>query len=133
MKRRRFILTAAATVAVISVPVIYYSRRHKRHSYPPLIMPRILGEFCDETVIREIGKNYRNRVAAEDSEAHLKDLLLSDKQGKISEANRSEITKLLDKKITDEFRNNYTTIEKGWIISITEARQCALFSITNPN
>lgn len=133
MKRRRFILAAAATVAVISVPVIYYSRRHKRHSYPPLIMPKVLGEFCDESVIREIGKNYRNRVVAEDSEAQLKDLLLSDKQGKISETSRSEVTKLLDKKITDEFRNNHTTVEKGWILSITEARQCALFSITNPN
>ncbi|HMU45709.1 MAG TPA: hypothetical protein PKC72_05025 [Chitinophagaceae bacterium] len=96
-------------------------------------MPRILGEFCDESVIREIGKNYRGRVTQEDNEAQLKELLLSNHQGKISETSRSEVIKLLDKKITEEFHNNQTTIEKGWILSITEARQCALFSITNPN
>jgi len=132
MKRRKFILAAAAAVAVLSVPVVYYSRKNKHHSYPPLLMPKVLGEFCDENVIREIGKNYRAKVHVEDDRNLLKTLLLTNGQQKISEKNKRELTNFLDKRIVEEFRRSQTVIERGWIISTTEARQCALFSLTNP-
>jgi hypothetical protein len=42
----------------------------------------------------------------------------------------SEIYELLENKIKEEFSAYKTIIVSGWIISPTEARQCALFSLT---
>ena len=32
-----------------------------------------------------------------------------------------------------DFENGETVVVRGWVLSRTEARQCALFSLTNPN
>jgi len=94
-------------------------------------MPEILGQFCVEAEIRLIGDSYRSRVKGEDDKDKLTQLLLTDNTGKkIDSSDKSAVTELLNKKTLEEFRAYKTIVEKGWIITITEARQCALFSLT---
>lgn len=130
MKRRAFIGAAVAATVVIAVPAVFTScRRNGRKD--PLNIPYVLEKFCDENEIREIGKRYRLQVPMENTKEKLSELLLANKEGK-SDRNlsNSAIDKLLEKKIKEEFSAYKTIIVNGWIISPTEARQCALFSLT---
>ncbi len=131
MKRRNFILvTTAAVLAVASVPAYrYYKKRSK--FYNPLIMPDDLSRFCDEKTIREIGTTYRNIMPAENEKKKLTDLLLTGADGKLTGASdKDAVFELLDKKIRKDFNEYKLQVIKGWVISTTEARQCALFSLT---
>ena len=131
MKRRTFILaTTTVALGVISIPVIrYYKKRTK--NYDPLIMPFELARFCDEKAIREIGIQYRKQVPGENDKNTLKEMLLSGDDGKrITDSDKMAVMEMLDKKIYKDFADNKIQILTGWVISTTEARQCALFSLT---
>jgi hypothetical protein len=133
MKRRTFILAAAATAVTVTGAVLYFSRKRSK-SYDPLVMPQLLGQFCDEDEIRQIGNSYRAKRKEESNKEKLSGLLLTDSTGKkIEPSDQAEVTVLLNKKIHEEFQAYNTIILNGWIISTTEARQCALFSLTTPN
>ncbi len=131
MKRRTFLLiTTTVTLAVISVPVIrYYNKKQK--SYDPLVMPDELSRFCDIKTIREIGISYRNLTPEENEKKKLTELLLTDYDGKLTVASDyGSVIGLLDKKIYRDFQEYKIQVLGGWVISTTEARQCALFSLT---
>lgn len=131
MKRRTFLLiTATSALAVISIPIIRYYNK-KQNLYDPLIMPDELSQYCDVQTIREIGISYRNLMPTENEKKKLMELLLTDYDGKLTAASdRSKVMVLLDKKIHKDFQDYKIQVLSGWIISTTEARQCALFSLT---
>lgn len=127
MKRRNFIIYAS--VVVVGLPAAYYIRKHYWKN-DPLISPELLGRFCNEGELREIGTKYRNIAPDENEKQKLTDLLLTnDKNQKLKASDDSAVIELINKKIHDEFVANKTIIIKGWFISITEARQCALLSL----
>ncbi len=129
MKRRDFIGAAIAAAVVIAVPAVFTScRRNGRKD--PLNMPYVLGEFCDENEINELGIRYRFQVPAESTKEKLTELLLANSNNKMNESlNNSEIDELLNRQIQEEFSAYKTIIVNGWVITPTEARQCALFSL----
>ncbi|HNG63445.1 MAG TPA: hypothetical protein PLK54_06810, partial [Ferruginibacter sp.] len=58
-------------------------------------------------------------------------LLLSDASGKqVSSSDKEAVALLIEKKTLEDFNTSRILILKGWVISVTEARQCALFSLT---
>lgn len=125
-------MAAVATATAVAIPAIYHSSRQKKSSGDPLISPYILERFCNETEINEIGVGYRSMVPAENTKPTLTEMLLSGDSEKKSESlSRSEIAKLLQRKIQQEYSAYKTIIVNGWVISPTEARQCALFSLTH--
>ena len=128
MKRRNFIISAS--VAAVSVPAAYYFEKHKLHG-DSLYVPEMLSRFCEELVLKEIGLKYRKLVPTENDRKKLMNLLLTSSDGKILRASdNSAVGELLDKKIIDEFTAYNIITINGWVITITEARQCALFSLT---
>jgi hypothetical protein len=132
MKRKKFILiTSAAALAIASVPAYNYYKKKSKY-YNPLTTPDDLNRFCDDKIIREIGTSYRTMVPAENEKTKLTNLLLTGEDGKL--ADRSDnvaVWELIDKKVRNEFHDyNKLLVIKGWVISPTEARQCALFSLT---
>jgi len=129
MKRRTFLITTSvAALAVISVPVVKY---YNKKSYDPLVMPEELSHFCDEKTIRDIGLSYRNLTPGENEKKKLTELLLTGYDGKLTAASdKSRVIELLDKKIHEDFLGSKIQVLNGWVISTTEARQCALFSLT---
>lgn len=129
MERKKFLLISAAAVASIAIPVAQCGRRH--YGDKPMEQPRILGLFCSEEEIIAIGKQYRSLMPDEDKKKRLIELLLSGDAGqKITSTANSVVSDWLDKKIKREFQEGKTIIANGWVVSITEARQCALFSMT---
>ena len=130
MKRKKFLLISVVAVAAIATPIVYFNRRHKERD-KPLEQPWILAGFCGEEEIRAIGTHYRSQVPGENKRERLIELLLSDGAGqKNSSTSNSAVIKWIDKKIQQEFKDEKTIVAKGWVISVTEARQCALFSMT---
>ena len=131
MKRKTFIITATATAAVaVGVPVAYKKFFGKKH-YSPLIMPEMLGKFCDEQTIRHIGKSYMKKFPAENTREKLTDLLLTDDTGKKTKSSDTDaISNLMSTKAQNDFAAYRLFDLEGWIVSVTEARQCALFSFT---
>ncbi len=127
MKRRTFIL--ASGIAIVTIPVISYTWSYL-NQHDTLSYPDELGRFCDEKSIREIGTKYLSLAPLENKKEKLAELLLTDYSGeKLKISDRSNIIKLLDKKIYKDFSEYKTIIIDGWVISITEARQCALYSL----
>ena len=129
MKRKIFI--ASAAVITVGLPVVYYLKKYKRKNNNPLFTPDLLSNFCDEKAIRQIGLEYRMQAPLEDGKQKLTDLLLTDNnEKKMNISDKILISKLIDYKIHEDFFRFNITIINGWVISLTEARQCALFSLT---
>ncbi len=124
MKRRKFILLTGFGVSVIAIPTWYYT--FNTPDYDPIIAePEWLSHIWDGTTIGEIGETYRKQFSDENSERKLVKLL--------SEYVSTETTTTSDvlrQQIADDYRKGNTVMVDGWILSRTEARQCALFSLT---
>jgi hypothetical protein len=115
MKRRTFILSAAAGLGVVSASS-YYFFGHLEYD-PELAIPQSLSLIWDTETIRNIGSQYLTNFPSEKSERSLVKLLK---------------TKPSEDTITSDFKNGNIVIVDGWILSVTEARQCALASAQQP-
>lgn len=118
MKRRHFIVgSAGAAVLTYSGyyflgPVNYDTR---------LKEPIALSMILDEETIRQIGSTYREMVPNESSERAL--------AGKLKNLSGDDFATKVVNQIDEDFKTGSTVLVNGWVLSITEARQCALFSI----
>jgi hypothetical protein len=129
MNRRTFLIAGVAATAAITIPILK-CRSHTFLTDNPLMRPRVLANFCDAKTIREIGDSYRAQVPAEDRLEKLREILLTDEDGKKCDAPNDEaISELLNKKVNREFKEGKIIVEDGWVVSKTEARQCALYSL----
>ncbi len=123
-------MAGLAVAATIAVPIIGYRRKNSL-SDDPLMRPNVLAHFCDGETITSIGHHYRNRGPAENQKEKLIGLWLANDAGqKVEASNYKKVSELLEKKIQQEFKEGKIVIEKGWVLSETEARQCALFSFS---
>lgn len=130
MKRKKFLLISAVALGAVTLPVAHLLSRQKT-STNPLEQPWVLAKFCDEREIRTIGKQYRSNVPGEDKRERLIQLLTESQPGySNTPTSNLSVSDLLSKKIQQDFDEEKTVIVGGWVISITEARQCALFSMT---
>lgn len=111
MNRRDFILSAAGGLGVVSATTYYFLRDLEYdHS---LASPQFLPLIWDAETIKTIGNQYREKFPSEESEQSLVELLLP---------------KPNEDMIVSDFENGKTVVIDGWILSVTEARQCALAS-----
>ena len=126
MERRNFILLSAAGIAVVggSYWYLYYYNQEYNSS---IVEPDSLSYIWDRETIINIGTNYRKQIPVEDNETSLVKLLSTDTN------EDSSAIEALKKEIKNDFEHGNTVMIDGWILSVTEARQCALFSIIQPN
>ena len=71
-------------------------------------MPEMLSALADKSTLRQIGRHYLEQYPAE------KDQL----QALLRNAN-----------VQNDFVKGNIVVIKGWVLSVTEARQCALLSL----
>ena len=116
MKRRNFILLGAAGVAAVSIPTAFHFFGDVEYD-KALADPQSLSLIWDTQTIISTGNKYRLQTPAENTERSLVKKLKAD-------------LLTLEEKIRKDFETGNTVIVDGWILSKTEARQCALFSIT---
>jgi hypothetical protein len=123
MKRKYFIITASLTV--IGLPLAY--KGIKQYNQPDILtIPNLLKHFCDKKTLEKIGIDYRALTPAENEKQKLIDLIFAKS---IKTLDNMLIEQLIEKKIQEDFLEYRTIILQGWVISITEARQCALLSL----
>jgi hypothetical protein len=130
VKRRSFIFISLVGATTIAIPLLNCNNRDKAiKKY--LAQPSFLSHICDAKTIREIGYAYKAQFPAEAKEELLVNLLLAGGTDKLfsHSPGNSLINSFLDKKIQQDFKTGKTVIVNGWILSVTEAKQCALFSM----
>ena len=79
--------------------------------------PDLLDILDDEDAVRAIGLAYRRRFPAHDDAEALGGMLAA------------ETAKPLSTRVQADFAHGRTLQLNGWILSVTEARQCALYSM----
>ena len=131
MKRKDFILLSFYSGVAVSIPFIVCGTG-SAVARKPWVAPNLLSHICDVKTLKEIGTTYRQKFSNENSEERLANLLLTGNDNKVVSENSDDavIHSLLDKKIKNDFKTGNTVVIKGWILSKTEAQQCALFSFT---
>ena len=132
MKRREFIGIAAVGAAGVVLPA---PSRGEGSFAPTLAHPRLLEILHDERRVRDLGRRYRENVPGEDTPDALAHAILREPsargRGPIS-TRSSEMVALrarVDEQVQSDFADGRTVTLDGWILSLTEARQCALFSL----
>jgi hypothetical protein len=133
MHRRQFLQLSAKGGTVILVTGISCNQRNPV-SYDILDKPEALEQICDLKTLKEIGMAYRGQTPLETGADKLTTLLLTDFSGNpvSSGSDHSFIQSLMRKKIEHDFETGNIVIVKGWILAVTEARQCALLFVNNP-
>lgn len=131
MKRRTFVLLSLYSGAAISIPSLGCGTESTVAS-KPWMQPQLLSHICNAKTLQEIGAAYRKQFADESKQKQLINLLLTDSTNSVIPVTSEEgiINSMLEQKIQKDFESGKTVIVKGWILSETEARQCALFSLT---
>ena len=112
MDRRQFLrVTAVGAVSGLSVPVVGVGARGADdRTLRALAYPDLLGVLGAERV-HAIGVRYREATPAERDAAALRAAI-----GPAALVAR-------------DFADSRTVLVDGWVLSVTEARQCALFSL----
>ena len=129
MNRRTFVWLSAASAASLYIPLSGCNGRYTL-SNKVVAQPQFLAHICDAKTLRAIGTAYKRQVPGEESDKKLARLVLTDSSGHaIAESTDSnKLEALLNQKIQQDFEAGHTIIVNGWVLSQTEARQCALFS-----
>jgi hypothetical protein len=125
MERRAFVKLSAWTALALTLP--FSEGCSPKATEIDVAHPNVLGRSVDLNSIKEIGLAYRTSYKAEDNVQQLNQLLI----GNISVDSFSEadLENKLEKQVEDDFRSGKTLVLKGWVLSVTEARQCALFTL----
>ena len=114
-------------ISAIAIPTYYY--KFYTPEYDQLITePELLSYIWDTATIRDIGENYRKQFSDEDSERKLVNFL-SD----YASTESTTTIEMLRQQIANDYSQGNIVLVDGWVLSRTEARQCALFSLKQTN
>jgi hypothetical protein len=123
MQRRTFIHLSACTAMALTLPMINGCGLNPADKI--LSQPLFFSHMVDTQTINETGLAYLKLFPAENSQSVLNKLLLGSNASK----DKTMIQKQLDERVEQDFKAGKTITAKGWVLSVTEARQCALYSI----
>lgn len=124
MQRRTFIHLSTYTALVLTLP---FAEGCSPSAESIASRPFAFSQLADKKTIAEAGMAYRKQFPKEDNKTVLSNLLIGTNVSK----DRSALEKLLNEHVLEDFKTGKTITAAGWILSITEARQCALYSILN--
>lgn len=124
MDRRSFIRLAGATTLGVAAAAGCAGRSPS--DARALARPELLVALGDAPV-RAIGARYRAMTAGERDADALRDAIVSSRpfRARLVGAASPPIAEM----IRDDFEHGRTVLVDGWLLSVTEARQCALYSL----
>ena len=125
MKRRKFLLVSILALFLSLISLWYF--KFKSATNKVLSYPLDLSEICDRKTLIQIGNTYM-KLTNENDKRYLKELLVQD-AGMIG--NYLKIS--LKSKVVEDFNTGNTILVDGWLLSRTEARQCAFLSMSEAN
>jgi hypothetical protein len=131
MNRRTFIRITGITAAVSTTPWLTSCSRKSRWT-DVLAVPETLGKFCGKEELVAIGKVYIQSSPGERNASVLEEALLrGDDQNKYEPSSIESLTQFINEKIAHDFSTHHLEVIRGWVLSRTEARQTALYSLIN--
>ena len=115
MNRRIFLSKSAIGVAALSLPL---GSCNSKPIYDPGVLaePLDLSKIWDTETIEKIGALYRKQFPRESERTLVREI-------------GEDTFESIAKKIEADFQSGNTIMLDGWTLAMTEARQCALFSI----
>ncbi len=125
MKRRKFLLVSIFALFLSLISLWYF--KFKSATTKALSHPLDLSEICDRKTLIQYRK-YLYEINDENNKKYLKELLVQD-AAMID--NGLKIS--LKSKVVEDFNTGNTILVDGWLLSITEARQCAFLSMSEAN
>lgn len=125
MERRTFVKLSAYTAAALTLPFVQGCAANTREKV--IAQPLLFSHITDSGTIISAGQAYRKLFPAEDSKSALIGELV--KPG--NQAGEKAIEQMLDQQVVNDFKNNKMIVLDGWVLALTEARQCALYAILN--
>ena len=125
MKRRTFVALSSTALAAMALPAC---TNFGPLEYDPMIAePGALSRIWDNENIIKIGEMFQEKYPDEISERKLVKLILN---GLSLDKNAPH--KSLQQQIGLDYTSGNIVMLDGWLLSVTEARQCALFSLLQP-
>jgi hypothetical protein len=133
MKRRTFIYTGTGIVVATGLGVGTFLLRNPESKWKiqPFHYPFILSDFLNEEFLRAIGNNYLVVRPDENSKEKLLSEITSGlpkTQNNTNDPDEQAIK--IEKKVEMDFKSERMVLINGWVISETEARQCALLFLS---
>lgn len=96
----------------------------------PLAQPLSLSAILDDDGLRHLGEQYRAHHPDEATTDRLAEHMLRDAVGQPpTKDDPEQLATFLLQKIHRDYEAEHTVMLGGWVLSVTEARQCALFSL----
>jgi len=120
LDRRRFVHISALGVAAIIFPACETDRT------ATLERPRLLDMLGADRV-RQIGKHYLASTPTETTADALRSAISKSRH----ESRLPLMPRSLDDQVREDFIAGHTALVDGWVLSITEARQSALFALSS--
>jgi len=131
MKRRTFIYTGIALAAVLGFGDLFLLNYESKWKKQPFLFPLILSNILDEEWLRIVGNSYRVMRPDENSKEKLLNAIASEMQtnhDKVYDISNQILE--IEKIVEMDFKSERYILIRGWILSETEARQCALLSLS---
>ena len=121
--RRRFLELGAASMAALLGASC--APGELGSSEVDVSVPQLVGPLGDD-VVTAIGRRYRAAFADESSAPRLRAAINASREpdGLLGRTQQS-----LADQVRDDFADGRIVVVNGWVLSLTEARQCALYSI----
>ena len=123
MHRRSFISIASATALAA---LTANCRAGAGYDESSLARPELL-EALGADGVRAVGTRYRATHPDERDAPSIREAILASRPWRARLAGRG--TPTIPDLVRDDFERGRTVVVNGWLLSATEARQCALFSI----
>ena len=130
MRRRTFCILSSTALTSALLPFASYSGDDTTLQ-THLSLPAALATINDTDTITRLGHAYIEQVDGEHTAALLIETLMVKPDGRAipPTTNNVALLRSMSEKIQYDFENGATVVVKGWVLSRTEARQCALYSI----
>ncbi len=125
MERRLFVKLSAFTALVLTLPLAQSCNSSLKEI--AVAQPFLFSHLVDAKTIKEAGADYLKKHPVENDQQKLSKLLLGGKE--FAALGEDEIRAMLDEQVTADFIAGKVIAISGWVMSQTEARQCALYSL----
>lgn len=123
MERRSFLRLSVLGTAGMAIPLAYGCGVSAID--PVMAQPPQLSHIVDKKTMEEIGRAYLKQHAEENDDRKLAQMLALP----AGIAGTDAVHAYFDKQIQHDFDTGNVALASGWVLSVTEARQCALQSL----
>lgn len=128
MNRKRFLLVSALVAAASASRWMFLDSSNPAPPDHALLRPDFLSRVLTDSELHRVGLLYRAAYPRENS-IHVMVNRLLDARSPAAAAAGPALAGHLARQIAADFAAGRTVILDGWVLALTEARQCALFSM----